>query len=79
MFRLDEPGEEDLFTIGTLTKVKQMLKASEWYNQGVGGRIEPRRSHGISRLWRHYGAKIEIYEDSDEKDAERSSINAHTT
>ena len=71
---LDEPGEEDLYPIGTLTKVKQMLKLP---NGTIRVLVE-----GLSRAEvitfydyeTYYGAKITIYEDNVEKDAEHQAL-----
>ncbi|SNS64891.1 ATP-dependent proteinase. Serine peptidase. MEROPS family S16 [Bacillus sp. OK838] len=71
---LDEPGEEDLFTIGTLTKVKQMLKLP---NGTIRVLVEGLNRAEVIEFYdyeTHYGAKIKIYEDSDEKDAEHQAL-----
>ncbi|MBO0996332.1 endopeptidase La [Bacillus sp. SD075] len=71
---LDEPGEEDLFTMGTLTKVKQMLKLP---NGTIRVLVEGLNRGEVIEFYdyeTHYGAKIKIYEDSDEKDAEHQAL-----
>lgn len=71
---LDEPGEEDLFTMGTLTKVKQMLKLP---NGTIRVLVEGLNRAEVIEFYdyeTHYGAKIKIYEDSDEKDAEHQAL-----
>ncbi|MDM5359968.1 endopeptidase La [Peribacillus sp. ACCC06369] len=71
---LDEPGEEDLFTMGTLTKVKQMLKLP---NGTIRVLVEGLNRAEVIDFYdyeTHYGAKIKIYEDSDEKDAEHQAL-----
>ncbi|WP_336863359.1 endopeptidase La [Peribacillus frigoritolerans] len=71
---LDEPGEEDLFTMGTLTKVKQMLKLP---NGTIRVLVEGLNRAEVMEFYdyeTHYGAKIKIYEDSDEKDAELQAL-----
>ncbi|MEA3576341.1 endopeptidase La [Peribacillus frigoritolerans] len=71
---LDEPGEEDLFTMGTLTKVKQMLKLP---NGTIRVLVEGLNRAEVMEFYdyeTHYGAKIKIYEDSDEKDAEHQAL-----
>ncbi|MFJ7637443.1 endopeptidase La [Peribacillus sp. NPDC097206] len=71
---LDEPGEEDLFTMGTLTKVKQMLKLP---NGTIRVLVEGLNRAEVSEFYdyeTHYGAKVKIYEDSDEKDAEHQAL-----
>ena len=71
---LDEPAEEDLFTMGTLTKVKQMLKLP---NGTIRVLVEGLNRAEVIEFYdyeTHYGAKIKIYEDSDEKDAEHQAL-----
>ncbi|MGE7905250.1 endopeptidase La [Peribacillus sp. NPDC094092] len=71
---LDEPGEEDLFNMGTLTKVKQMLKLP---NGTIRVLVEGLNRAEVIEFYdyeTHYGAKIKIYEDSDEKDAEHQAL-----
>ncbi|MGE7766717.1 endopeptidase La [Peribacillus sp. NPDC096540] len=71
---LDEPGEEDLFKMGTLTKVKQMLKLP---NGTIRVLVEGLNRAEVIEFYdyeTHYGAKIKIYEDSDEKDAEHQAL-----
>ncbi|MFC8559228.1 endopeptidase La [Peribacillus frigoritolerans] len=71
---LDEPGEEDLFTMGTLTKVKQMLKLP---NGTIRVLVEGLNRAEVMEFYdyeTHYGAKIKIYEDSEEKDAEHQAL-----
>lgn len=71
---LDEPGEEDLFTMGTLTKVKQMLKLP---NGTIRVLVEGLNRAEVIEFYddeTHYGAKVKIYEDSDEKDAEHQAL-----
>ncbi|MGM0885409.1 MAG: endopeptidase La [Bacillota bacterium] len=71
---LDEPGEEDLFTMGTLTKVKQMLKLP---NGTIRVLVEGLNRAEVMEFYdyeTHYGAKIKIYEDSDEKDPEHQAL-----
>ncbi|WP_285765560.1 endopeptidase La [Peribacillus sp. SI8-4] len=71
---LDEPGEEDLFKMGTLTKVKQMLKLP---NGTIRVLVEGLNRAEVVEFYdyeTHYGAKIKIYEDSDEKDAEHQAL-----
>ena len=71
---LDEPGEEDLYPIGTLTKVKQMLKLP---NGTIRVLVEGLNRAEVSTFYdyeTYYGVKIKIYEDSDEKDAEHQAL-----
>lgn len=71
---LDEPGEEDLYPIGTLTKVKQMLKLP---NGTIRVLVEGLNRAEVITFYdyeTYYGAKIKIYEDSVEKDAEQQAL-----
>ena len=71
---LDEPGEEDLYPIGTLTKVKQMLKLP---NGTIRVLVEGLNRAEVSTFYdyeTYYGVKIKIYEDSVEKDAEHQAL-----
>ncbi|MEH6947825.1 endopeptidase La [Bacillus sp. JJ634] len=71
---LDEPGEEDLYPIGTLTKVKQMLKLP---NGTIRVLVEGLNRAEVNVFYdyeTHYGAKIKIYEDDEEKDAEHQAL-----
>lgn len=71
---LDEPGEEDLYTTGTLTKVKQMLKLP---NGTIRVLVEGLNRAEVVEFFdyeTYYGAKIKIYEDSIEKDTESEAL-----
>ena len=71
---LDEPGEEDLYPIGTLTKVKQMLKLP---NGTIRVLVEGLNRAEVSTFYdyeTYYGVKIKIYEDSVEKDPEHQAL-----
>ena len=71
---LDEPGEEDLYPIGTLTKVKQMLKLP---NGTIRVLVEGLNRAEVITFYdyeTYYGAKIKIYEDNVEKDAEHQAL-----
>ncbi|WP_413065646.1 endopeptidase La [Siminovitchia sp. 179-K 8D1 HS] len=67
---MDEPGEDDIYKMGTLTKVKQMLKLP---NGTIRVLVE-----GLSRAMmkkyipreNYVAADLEIFEDEEEKDAE---------
>lgn len=71
---IDEPGEEDIYDMGTLTKVKQMLKLP---NGTIRVLVE-----GLSRArmvkWMDHGtyhsATLEMFEDEDEKDVEVQAL-----
>ncbi len=70
----DEPSEEDVYQLGTLTKVKQMLKLP---NGTIRVLVE-----GISRAQMieyvdegdHLAARLEVIEDSVEKDPETEAL-----
>lgn len=71
---LDEPGEEDLYPIGTLTKVKQMLKLP---NGTIRVLVEGLNRAEVITFYdneTYYGVKIRIHEDNVEKDAEHQAL-----
>ena len=77
---LDEPGEEDLYHMGTLTKVKQMLKLP---NGTIRVLVEGLNRAEVSTFYddetQLFGVKIKIYEDSDREGCRTSGINANIT
>lgn len=71
---MDEPGEDDIYKMGTLTKVKQMLKLP---NGTIRVLVE-----GLSRAMmkkyipreNYVAADLELFEDDEEKDAEIQAL-----
>lgn len=71
---LDEPGEDDLYSIGTLTKVKQMLKLP---NGTIRVLVEGLKRAEIVEFLpeeEHFAVKVKIYEEEEEKDAEIEAL-----
>lgn len=67
---IDEPGEEDLYRMGTLTKVKQMLKLP---NGTIRVLVEGlKRAEIVTFIDEqdHYAVSLKTYEDTTEKDVE---------
>ncbi|SFC55090.1 ATP-dependent proteinase. Serine peptidase. MEROPS family S16 [Bacillus sp. OV322] len=71
---LDDPGEEDIYTMGTLTKVKQMLKLP---NGTIRVLVEGLNRAEIVSFYdneTHYSAKLEVFEDSEDKETEHQAL-----
>src|SRR3954471_24450368 len=71
---IDDPSEEDLYTIGTLTKVKQMLKLP---NGTIRVLVEGLNRGEIVSFYDeedHYSVSIVTYEDPDTKDVEDQAL-----
>jgi ATP-dependent Lon protease len=71
---IDEPLEDDLYKMGTLTKVKQMLKLP---NGTIRVLVEGLKRAEIVTFFDeddHYSVEIRTYEDSEEKDAESEAL-----
>ncbi|MFJ7974719.1 endopeptidase La [Peribacillus sp. JNUCC 23] len=71
---LEEPGEEDIYQMGTLTKVKQMLKLP---NGTIRVLVEGLNRAQIIEFYddeTQFSAKVEVYEDSDEKGIEHQAL-----
>ncbi|PLT32369.1 endopeptidase La [Bacillus sp. V5-8f] len=71
---LDEPGEDDIYKMGTLTKVKQMLKLP---NGTIRVLVEGLSRAELTAFYdhdTHFSAKLEVYEDSAEKEIEHQAL-----
>lgn len=71
---LDEPGEDDIYKMGTLTKVKQMLKLP---NGTIRVLVEGLNRAQVISFYdndTHFSAKLEVYEDSPEKEIEHQAL-----
>ncbi|RFU62582.1 endopeptidase La [Bacillus sp. V59.32b] len=71
---LDEPGEDDIYRTGTLTKVKQMLKLP---NGTIRVLVEGLNRAQVVSFYdndTHFSAKLEVYEDSPEKEIEHQAL-----
>jgi ATP-dependent Lon protease len=71
---IDEPTEEDIYKMGTLTKVKQMLKLP---NGTIRVLVEGLKRAEIVTFMDegdHYTVRLRTYEDSTEKDVESQAL-----
>ncbi|MEH7388976.1 endopeptidase La [Bacillus sp. JJ1503] len=71
---IDEPAEEDLYQIGTLTRVKQMLKLP---NGTIRVLVEGLKRAQILEFKddpNHYAVKIEVFEEETTKDTEDQAL-----
>ncbi|MBM7691962.1 ATP-dependent Lon protease [Peribacillus deserti] len=71
---IDEPAEQDIYEMGTLTKVKQMLKLP---NGTIRVLVEGLKRARILTFYdeeTHFSAKLETFEDSIEKDVEHQAL-----
>lgn len=71
---LDEPGEDDIYKMGTLTKVKQMLKLP---NGTIRVLVEGLNRAEIISFYdngTHFSTKLAVYEDSTEKEIEHQAL-----
>ncbi|MEH7343687.1 endopeptidase La [Bacillus sp. JJ1532] len=71
---IDEPAEEDLYQIGTLTRVKQMLKLP---NGTIRVLVEGLKRAQIIEFKddpNHYAVKIEVFEEGTTKDTEDQAL-----
>ncbi|MCA1038914.1 endopeptidase La [Bacillus infantis] len=71
---IDEPAEEDLYKMGTLTRVKQMLKLP---NGTIRVLVEGLKRAEITELTDegdHYTVSVETYDDREDKDAEDQAL-----
>ena len=71
---LNEPGEEDLYKMGTLTKVKQMLKLP---NGTIRVLVEGLNRAEVTTFYdneTYFSAKLEVFEDNQEKEIEHQAL-----
>jgi ATP-dependent Lon protease len=71
---LDEPGEDDIYKMGTLTKVKQMLKLP---NGTIRVLVEGLNRAEVIAFYdndTHFSAMLEVHEDSPEKEIEHQAL-----
>ncbi|KOP83631.1 endopeptidase La [Cytobacillus solani] len=71
---IDEPAEEDLFTRGTLTRVKQMLKLP---NGTIRVLVEGLQRAEIIEFYdetSHYAVSVEVFEEPTTKDVEDQAL-----
>jgi ATP-dependent Lon protease len=71
---LDEPGEDDIYKMGTLTKVKQMLKLP---NGTIRVLVEGLNRAEIEAFYDNdifFSAKLRVYEDNLERETEHQAL-----
>jgi ATP-dependent Lon protease len=71
---IDEPNKEDIYEIGTLTKIKQMLKLP---NGTIRVLVEGLERGEIQRFVEednYFSVEVEIYEDPNEKSVEEEAL-----
>ncbi|RFU71550.1 endopeptidase La [Peribacillus saganii] len=71
---LDEPGEDDIYKMGTLTKVKQMLKLPNGTIRVLVEGLNRAEIISVSDHETYFSAKVEVYEDSAEKEIEHQAL-----
>ncbi|MBS4199839.1 endopeptidase La [Bacillus sp. FJAT-49732] len=71
---IDEPVEDDLYKMGTLTKVKQMLKLPNGTIRVLVEGLTRARFTSLSNQGTYLSAKLELFEDENEKDIEVQAL-----
>lgn len=71
---IDEPLEDDLYKMGTLTKVKQMLKLPNGTIRVLVEGLKRAEIVNFTEEEDYYSVEVKTYEDSDEKDAEAQAL-----
>lgn len=71
---LNEPGEEDLYNMGTLTKVKQMLKLP---NGTIRVLVEGLNRAEVTTFYdneTYFSVKLDVFEDNPDKEIEHQAL-----
>jgi ATP-dependent Lon protease len=71
---IDDPGEDDVFSMGTLTKVKQMLKLPNGTIRVLVEGLSRAEALSIQDHDTYMSAKLIVHQDSDEKDIEHQAL-----
>ncbi|WP_374722911.1 endopeptidase La [Peribacillus tepidiphilus] len=71
---IDDPGEDDVFSMGTLTKVKQMLKLPNGTIRVLVEGLSRAEALSIQDHDTYMSAKLILHQDSDEKDIEHQAL-----
>ncbi|MBW8350231.1 endopeptidase La [Bacillus sp. IITD106] len=71
---IDEPEEEDIYTMGTLTKVKQMLKLPNGTIRVLVEGLTRARFTTLSNQGTYLAASLELFEDGIDKDIEVQAL-----
>ncbi|CEG28054.1 endopeptidase La [Bacillus sp. B-jedd] len=71
---IDEPDEEDLYSIGTLTKVKQMLKLPNGTIRVLVEGLKRARIQSFQDMDDYFSVTVELFEDKETKDVEDQAL-----
>ncbi|RDU36282.1 endopeptidase La [Neobacillus piezotolerans] len=71
---IDEPSEEDLYTIGTLTRVKQMLKLPNGTIRVLVEGLNRAKIVSFEDLDDYFSVTVELFEDKETKDVEDQAL-----
>ncbi|MBS4222604.1 endopeptidase La [Bacillus sp. FJAT-49682] len=71
---IDEPGEEDIYEMGTLTKVKQMLKLPNGTIRVLVEGLTRGKLTTLKNEGTYLSAELELFEDEEEKDVEVQAL-----
>lgn len=71
---IDEPVQEDLFQIGTLTKVKQMLKLPNGTIRVLVEGLDRAKIEKFYDMERYYAVSLQILKQSEDKDSETEAL-----
>ncbi|MGV3464388.1 MAG: endopeptidase La [Heyndrickxia sp.] len=71
---IDEPVQDDLFQIGTLTKVKQMLKLPNGTIRVLVEGLDRAKIEKFYDMDRYYAVSLQILKQSEEKDPETEAL-----
>lgn len=71
---IDEPVQDDLFQVGTLTKVKQMLKLPNGTIRVLVEGLDRAKIEKFYDMDRYYAVSLQILKQSEEKDAETEAL-----
>jgi len=71
---IDEPDEDDIYIMGTLTKVKQMLKLPNGTIRVLVEGLTRARFSSLSNQGTYYAATLELFEDEIEPDIEIQAL-----
>lgn len=71
---IDEPDKEDIYEIGTLTKIKQMLKLPNGTIRVLVEGIERGKIQRFVDEDEYYSVEVSIYKDPEEKSVEEEAL-----
>ncbi|MBM7713475.1 ATP-dependent Lon protease [Bacillus thermophilus] len=71
---IDEPGEDDIYKMGTLTKVKQMLKLPNGTIRVLVEGLTRAEMKKYVSMENYFAADLELFKDDEEKDVEIQAL-----